>query len=85
MVLADVEAFHALQGRGDAILGEWSEQGSRGVYHIRRRLTPEECALAGGLTMRDLRGTDDGRKVIAALFHEAPHLRQVAARIGEVV
>jgi hypothetical protein len=72
----------ALKGCGDSALGEWREQGNA-VYHLRRRLTPQECAIAGDLTARDIRGTDEGRKRLSALFHDAPHLEQIARQIGE--
>lgn len=56
-------ARRALQGVGDARLGEWAEPGE--VFHLRRRLTPAEAALVGPL--RDIRGTDEEMRRMAAL------------------
>jgi hypothetical protein len=51
-------AERALEGVGDAALGEWREAGSpgSGVVHIRRRLSHRE-ATNRGLVVRDIRGT----------------------------
>jgi len=75
MALARAMATSALEGVGDPSLGEWHEEG-RSAYHIRRRLTPEERALAGNLDVRDIRGSDEERERFATLFREAPQLRQ---------
>lgn len=74
-------AERALAGVGDAALGEWRELGSvgSGVVHIRRRLSHAERELAGGLTVRDVRGTDEERLLVRQLLREAPHLRGVIA------
>lgn len=69
-------ASRALQGIGDAALGEWRERGSRrGIVHIRRRLTAAEREVAGGLGVRDVRGTVEERLRIRDLLRDAPHLR----------
>lgn len=75
-------AERALNGCGDATAGEWRERG-KGVYHIRRRLTADECQLAGNLTVTDLRNTRAGQTRLAVLFHELPRLKQIADMIGE--
>lgn len=49
-------AIEALQGVGDASLGEWQEWSGR-AYHIRRRLTEQEELLVGPAV--DIRGTDE--------------------------
>lgn len=72
----------ALDGRGSAALGEWREQGNA-VYHLRRRLTVAECMLAGGLIVRDLRGSDEAARRLEKLFAKAPWLRAHAVAIGE--
>jgi len=68
-------AERALQGVGDPALGEWREDGNRGVVHIRRRLSAEERASAGNLGVRDIRGSNEERARLRALFRDAPHLR----------
>lgn len=52
------EALAALNGVGDARLGEWRETGEVAV-HVRRRLTDAERRAAGGLDVVDIRGTDE--------------------------
>lgn len=74
-------ADRALDGRGDASLGEWREHGK--AFHIRRRLTLDECALANNLAVCDVRGTAAGRKRLADLFSSQPRLRAIAHQIGE--
>jgi hypothetical protein len=66
-------ALTALRGVGEASLGEWREVGERAV-HVRRRLTDEERALAGGLEVRDIRGTGEEAIRLETLIAEAPHL-----------
>jgi hypothetical protein len=65
-------ALAALDGVGDASLGEWEEWTGR-AFHVRRRLTDEECA---GLEVVDVRGTDEARRRLAAVrrFLPAVHL-----------
>lgn len=72
-------AERALQGVGDAALGEWRERGHRGVVHIRRRLTAAEREAAGGLGVRDIRGSAEERMRLGALLRDAPHLRGLLA------
>lgn len=67
-------AERALQGVGDAKLGEWRERGIN-ARHIRRRLSDAERAAAGNLDVIDVRGTDEERKRVAAVLRDAPHLR----------
>lgn len=68
-------AERALEDVGDAGLGEWRERGNGGVMHIRRRLSVEECEMAGGLTVRDVRGTGEEMVRLRALLREVPQLR----------
>ena len=75
--LARELAHRALEGVGDATLGEWPEAGNAGVFHLRRRLSDMECQLAGGLVVRDIRGMPEERRRFALLFADAPHLRAV--------
>lgn len=69
-------AERGLEGVGDAQLGEWREVGERAV-HLRRRLSDAEREQAGGLTVRDVRGTDEERNRIRAVLRDAPYLRGV--------
>ena len=73
MRLAEQMALAALEGVGDASLGEWRERGS--AFHIRRRLTDEERKLAGNLQVRDIRGTPEEQKRFAMLFADVPYLK----------
>lgn len=73
-------AERALDGVGDPALGEWCERGRGGVVHLRRRLTAEERAVAGGLEVRDVRGTDEERRRITNLRRDLP--RDLLDRIG---
>lgn len=66
-------ALEALTGVGDASLGEWLEDGNKGVAHVRRRLSAREAALIPG--MEDIRGTDEEASRLTRLLSEAPHLR----------
>lgn len=50
-------AYLALQGVGDATLGEWRETGT--AVHVRRRLKPSEMRYAGIREVVDVRGTDE--------------------------
>lgn len=68
----------ALRDVGDPSLGEWREPGRRAM-HIRRRLTDAERALAGGLNVRDIRGTNEERQRFSRLLLDAPHLRGLIA------
>lgn len=72
-------ALNALRGVGDVTLGEWIETGARGVVHVRRRLSAIEQETFGLPTVRDIRGTEEEWKRLAALFADAPHLRAVLA------
>lgn len=64
----------ALRGVGDPALGEWPSRGPT-AFHIRRRLTPDEMALAGISAVRDIRGTPEEQARLQALIAEAPYLR----------
>jgi hypothetical protein len=68
----------ALEGVGDARLGEWREVGAKAV-HLRRRLSAEE---QGDMQVRDIRGTDEEAARLGTLLREAPHLRPYLPQIG---
>src|SRR4051794_9851708 len=72
-------AERALEGVGDAQLGEWREHGNHGIVHIRRRLSDAEREALGGLGVTDIRGTDEERNRLLALLRDAPHLRPIVA------
>lgn len=67
-------ARRALFGVGDAKLGEWWEDGSRTIMHLRRRLSVSE---AQGFVLRDIRGTAEEHERMATLLAEAPILAQL--------
>lgn len=52
-------AYRALDGVGDAHLGEWLEW-SGYAYHIRRRLTPLDAVHIG--EAKDIRGTAEAER-----------------------
>lgn len=82
MEQSEALAESALEACGDERSGQWKERGN-GVFHLRRRLSEDECKLAGNLTVNDLRNTASGKRKLAFLFHDAPHLRGIAQQIGE--
>ena len=51
-------AERALDGVGDAGLGEWRDRGDI-AFHLRRRLTTREMAAAGIAAVCDVRGTEE--------------------------
>lgn len=61
-------ALNSLEGVGDAALGEWEEWTGR-AYHVRRRLTADECA---GLTVVDIRGTPEAERRFSAVRRFVP-------------
>ncbi len=63
----------ALTGVGDSDSGEWTELGSGGIFHIRRRLSTDEVE-SSGLTVRDIRGTDEQQQRLFSLLDDAPNL-----------
>lgn len=76
-------ALSALEGVGNASLGEWEEKGNNGVYHVRRRLSAEEQNMVGDA--RDIRGTTEESKRISALLDSVhPMVAQqiIAMRMG---
>lgn len=77
---AQLLARRALDGVGDASLGEWNDE--RKAVHIRRRLSALEEA-ASGLSMRDLRGQGEGMTRLNKLFAQFPHLKKYAVMSGE--
>ena len=60
-----MECLAALEGVGDASLGEWEERGET-AYHVRRRLTPEEQAPIGDAC--DIRGSAEGQERLSRLW-----------------
>lgn len=67
-------ALWALDGVGDAQLGEWHESSPR-AYHVRRRLTDHERAqLPDGPNVRLIRGTDEARLRFAQLPRQTQRL-----------
>src|SRR5215472_5601735 len=58
----------ALEGVGDASLGEWQEWTGR-AYHVRRRLTDDE---RGDLDVVDVRGTPEAQRRLAAVRRFLP-------------
>lgn len=68
-------ARQALKGVGDAALGEWKEDGTRGyIVHVKRRLTDLERQEFGVPEPIDIRGTSEEEARIAAVYAEAPGL-----------
>jgi hypothetical protein len=61
-------ALAALEGVGDASLGEWEDWTGR-AFHVRRRLTDAECA---GLTVLDIRGTPEAHRRFAVVRRFLP-------------
>lgn len=68
-------AMLALDGVGDASLGEWTEY--HGAVHIRRRLSIRE-QIAAGLQMIDLRGTKEAKDRILKIVQAVPCVRSIA-------
>jgi hypothetical protein len=64
-------AQRALEGVGDASLGEWRELGApgSGVVHIRRRLSSREQGNSG-LRMRDVRDTPEADRRLEVVTRE---------------
>jgi len=64
-------AERALEGVGDATLGEWREAGSpgSGVVHIRRRLSSREVGNRG-LVVRDIRGSAEETARLGVVWRE---------------
>lgn len=74
MLVADLvrlehAAQRALSGVGDAALGEWHEHSTSGrTVHVKRRVLDSELVNE----LRDLRGTDEGARRIAAVRAATP-------------
>lgn len=62
-------ARSALEGVGDARLGEWVQCGAKAL-HLRRRLSEFEAILVG--QPRDIRGTAEERRRLKKLKRELP-------------
>ena len=77
-----VRAVHeALDGVGDASLGEWGEWLT--AYHLKRRLSHAEC-IQHELSMIDLRDTPQGRRMMRQLVRDVPMIKDLALKIGEL-
>lgn len=74
--IARLLALRALEGVGDASLGQW-EEGGRSAYHIRRRLSMRE-QLERGLAMRDIRGTEEAAQRLAEIVRLVPQVAALA-------
>lgn len=57
-------AYEILNGFGDELLGEWTEDRPQ-AFHVRRRLTEAEAQKIGDAV--DLRGTDEGTERFEAI------------------
>ncbi len=68
------DAMKALHGVGDPSLGEWVEQYM--AIHIRRRLSLQE-QIRKGLTMRDLRGSPEGRQRAVRILALRPWAKEL--------
>lgn len=69
----------ALDGVGDATLGEWIEEGQRApIMHLKRRVSEAEADLVGGI--RDIRGTPELKRRARELLRAAPHLHGYVRR-----
>ncbi len=67
-----------LRNVGDPSLGEWLQDGIKdGVVHLLRRLSVAEQVEFAVPQPFDIRGTDEERSRIAAVYSEAPYLRAV--------
>ena len=64
MALMRYYAMQALDGVGDASLGEWGEEGDI-AYHVRRRLTLDEQERVGEVV--DVRGTPEAQRRLDAV------------------
>jgi hypothetical protein len=69
--VSEALARRALAGVGDAMLGEWRDVGSGGVVHVRRRLAGWE-ARRWDVRLRDVRGTVEHARRVAAVVREVP-------------
>lgn len=65
------ECYVALEGAGDASLGEWTERGDKAV-HVRRRLSDLERASHKRLSAVDIRGTFEARERTAKMQQHVP-------------
>lgn len=69
-------ALRALDGVGDEALGQW-EQGGELALHIRRRLSLVE-QIEAGLSMRDIRKTQEAMNRVQLLIADVPQVAQFA-------
>lgn len=68
----------ALRGVGNALLGEWENDGEKpGVVHLLRRLSDGEREEFQVPEPYDIRGTYEEHRRIAAVHREAPYLTMV--------
>lgn len=73
--VAEHLALKALEGVGDASLGEWRERHK--ASHVRRRLSAQEVE-ASKLFMVDMRATVEGKKRLHKMMEQFPRLRNFA-------
>lgn len=74
--IARLLALRALEGVGDESIGQW-EEGGRSAFHIRRRLSMRE-QIEHGLSMRDIRGTNEAAQRIAEIVRLVPQVAHIA-------
>ena len=67
----------ALEGVGDAKLGEWFERGHNGVVHLRRRLSAAEQEAFDITEVRDIRGSEEEKIRLAVVMEARPQLRDI--------
>lgn len=73
-VAARAACYRALDGVGDASLGEWLDDTSAVAVHLRRRLSRAEELVVGPAC--DVRGTAEAHRRLQAML---PTLRRVGA------
>lgn len=64
-------ALKALEGVGDAGLGQWEDYTGR-VFHLRRRLSLSEELITGPPV--DVRGTEEAERRVAMVRKQCPHV-----------
>lgn len=73
-------AYKALDGVGDASLGEWTEY-SGTAFHLRRRLTAQEQRSVGEVV--DVRGTPEAERRRAVVARERPEIPPAMLLVDE--
>ena len=75
MKQAKLAAENALSGVGEPAVGEWVEMHT--AYHIRRRLKFRE-QLEFGVSLLDIRGSEEAKKRALNIMRVVPNIRQIA-------